>query len=125
MSILVVDDDYGIRDFLTQALEDEGYEVTGAANGVEALTYLRTQNDQPCIILLDLMMPEMNGWQFRQEQCADPTLAPIPVIVLSARVDIVEQVQSLAVNEHLSKPIDLDRLLGMVHRYCPGDESAS
>src|SRR5579862_4602951 len=65
--ILIVDDDPDIRDSLKEVLEDEGYEVNGVANGREALDYLR-KSPRPCVILLDLMMPVMDGWQFRREQ---------------------------------------------------------
>ena len=65
--ILIVDDDPDIRDSLKEVLEDEGYEVNGVANGREALDYLR-KSPRPCVILLDLMMPVMDGWQFRKEQ---------------------------------------------------------
>ena len=69
--ILVVDDDPDIRDSLREVLEDEGYEVACVGNGREALDHLKTANPRPCVILLDLMMPVMDGWQFRKEQKQD------------------------------------------------------
>src|SRR5438445_696734 len=81
--VLLVDDDFEICDTLSQLLQDEGYSVATASNGLEALHYLRGAT-LPRLILLDLMMPVMNGWQFRHEQQRDPELASIPLVVLSA-----------------------------------------
>ncbi|PLS79555.1 MAG: response regulator, partial [Chloroflexi bacterium] len=83
-TILVVDDDSGIREALTDILEDEGYAVRSACDGQAALDLLRQQAEPPALVLLDLMMPRMNGWQFRSEQRRDPALANIPVVVISA-----------------------------------------
>ena len=80
--ILIVEDDFDIREALTQILEEEGYAVREAANGREALDV--AARELPSLILLDLMMPVMNGWQFRAEQIKDPRLAPVPVLVISA-----------------------------------------
>ena len=77
--ILVVDDDPDIRDSLREVLEDEGYGTSCVANGREALDFLRS-GKRPCVILLDLMMPVMDGWQFLEEQKRDPALAAIPVL---------------------------------------------
>jgi CheY-like chemotaxis protein len=118
MHVLVVDDDPHIRDFLSQALDDEGYMVSCANDGQHALDQLRLQASQPCIILLDLMMPTMNGWQFRAVQQGDPALAGIPVVVLSARTDAQQQADTLAAHGFLPKPIDLDRLFATVRRLC-------
>jgi CheY-like chemotaxis protein len=121
MTVLVVDDDPGIRDLLTELLEDEGHNVVSAANGLEAINQLQRSTQQPCLILLDLMMPVMNGWQFRNEQKQDPTLASIPVVVLSARTDIQQQSVVLDATAHIAKPINVIALLDMVNRYCAGD----
>jgi CheY-like chemotaxis protein len=75
-------------------LRYEGYSVAAAANGREAIDHLR-ERGRPCVILLDLMMPIMDGWQFRAEQLRDPGLAPIPVIVISAGADIERKASSL------------------------------
>jgi CheY-like chemotaxis protein len=88
VTILIVEDESRIRAVLTEILEDEGYPVASARNGLEALTYLRQQADRPHLILLDLGMPVMTGWEFRAEQQRDPTLAGIPVIVMSALPDL-------------------------------------
>jgi CheY-like chemotaxis protein len=121
MTVLVVDDDAGIRDLLTELLEEEGYQVVGAANGLEAINHLHRGTERPCIILLDLMMPVMNGWQFRNTQQQDPGLATIPVVVLSARNDIQQQASLINAAAHIMKPINLISLLDTVNRYCAGN----
>jgi CheY-like chemotaxis protein len=80
--VLVVEDDDAIRDAIVEVLLDEGYAVSMAADGRAALTRLREELSD--VVLLDLMMPGMNGWQFRRAQSADPEIAHIPVIVVSA-----------------------------------------
>jgi len=116
--ILVVDDDPDIRETLVEILEESGHEALSAANGNEALQTLRGASDPPCLILLDLMMPVMDGRAFREAQLADPALAPIPVIVISAFKDSGQTAQELEVAGHLSKPVTLDALLSVVDTYC-------
>lgn len=116
--ILVVDDDYAIRIMLTEVLEDAGYQVMSAENGSQALALLRESPTPPSVILLDLMMPVMNGWVFCVEQQADAQLAPIPVVVLSARPSLQHEALMATVNEFLEKPVDIVRLLTVVDRYC-------
>jgi CheY-like chemotaxis protein len=116
--ILVVDDDAGIRDMLTQVLEDEGYGVLTAADGQIALTQLRQGNSPPCLILLDLMMPVMNGVQFRSEQQQDPWLASIPVVVISAHLSGRQRAHTVQAADYLEKPVNLPKLLDIVARYC-------
>jgi CheY-like chemotaxis protein len=115
--VLVVDDDAAIRDVLAEVLQDEGYVVRSAANGREALAVLRQGPGVPAIILLDLMMPVMSGWEFRAAQCEDPALAEIPVIVLSAGRDLSVGAASVRAVSYLPKPVDLDVLLDTVSRY--------
>ena len=117
-SILVVDDDSAIRAMFSEVLGDEGYDVVGVANGQEALHELRRRNDLPQLILLDLMMPIMNGWTFLTHQQQDATLATIPVVVVSAGSMIQPQPFSHSTASFLPKPVDVDLLLGMVKRYC-------
>ena len=117
-TILVVDDDSGIREALTDILEDEGYAVRSASDGQAALDLLRQQTEPPALVLLDLMMPRMNGWQFRSEQRRDPALADIPVVVISASANIHDQVHALDAAAFIPKPIEYDRLVGVVERYC-------
>src|SRR5262245_34872901 len=92
--VLIVDDDYDIRATLHEILSDEGYDVASSANGFEALQALRS-GTAPCLILLDLMMPVMDGWQFRAQQLSDPTLASIPVVVLSADAGVAQKSRAL------------------------------
>src|SRR4051812_39456009 len=80
--ILIVEDDTELRETLGEILQEEGYHVAGVGNGREALDHLR-QSDPPCLILLDLMMPVMSGWEFRDQQRQDPDLAGVPVAILS------------------------------------------
>jgi CheY-like chemotaxis protein len=122
--IFVVDDDKDIRESLLQVLEDEGYTAHGASNGVEALVLLRdlvVAARRPCVILLDLMMPVMDGWAFRAEQLGDPQLAPIPVVVLTADGHAREKAARLSACAGLAKPIGLAQLLAAVEPHCVGE----
>jgi CheY-like chemotaxis protein len=111
-TILVVDDDADLRQSLVDLLEDEGYRTQAAASGREALAVLRGQ-DLPQLIILDLMMPDLNGWQFRDIQSTDPRLAAIPVLVVTAGRKMA---QELVGPEVLFKPFSLDDLLAKVER---------
>jgi CheY-like chemotaxis protein len=117
--ILVVDDDIAVRTGLVNLLEDEGYLVQGVANGNEALDLIRLQPAVFRLILLDLMMPDMNGWQFRIEQWRDPSIGHIPVIVLSADINV--KARGLPINitpaAYLQKPVEADALLALVSQY--------
>ncbi|WP_373049614.1 response regulator [Vulgatibacter sp.] len=116
--VLVVEDDLVIRDTLLEILADAGYEAIGAANGLEALARLREPGGLPCLIVLDIMMPVMDGVTFRQEQLRLPELAGIPVVVLSAHRTSAELVDDLGVRDVLPKPVRLAQLLCVVHRFC-------
>jgi CheY-like chemotaxis protein len=116
VSILIVEDESSIRAVLTEILVDEGYRVVSATNGMEALAYLR-QHTHPRLILLDLGMPVMTGWEFRAEQQRHSTLREIPVIVMSALPDLDRRAAALGVAGCLNKPIDIDVLLDMVAQY--------
>ncbi len=117
--ILVVDDDPCIRTALAEVLEDEGYQVACASNGAEALDQLQHDDDAPSLIVLDLMMPVMDGWAFRCAQRSDPRLSGIPVLVLSA-VNRPEALygEPLGEDGFLAKPFELQRLLDVGHRLC-------
>jgi len=117
-TVLVVDDDRDIRDVLTDALEAEGYRVITAPDGQEALDWLRASTVRPCVILLDLMMPRMDGLQFRTEQLNEPLLAAVPVIVLSADPSVIATAKSLNFAGSLRKPVPLEALLAAVHAHC-------
>jgi CheY-like chemotaxis protein len=114
--ILLVEDDDDIRDLLSQVLAEEGYTVVGAANGLEALTYLRSDGQRPDLILLDLMMPVMDGWQFRAAQREDPQLAAIPVVLLTAVTEARSTAPTLRGLACVEKPVHLPRLLEVLER---------
>jgi CheY-like chemotaxis protein len=119
MPILIVDDDADIRFVISELLSDEGYTVAQAANGREALIYLQTAKPLPCVILLDMMMPLMNGWDFLHARQRDRVLQAIPVVLISAFRELAEAAAPLGVQGALAKPLDLDRLLATVQQYCP------
>ena len=111
MRILLVDDDGDLREGVAEALEASGHAVVRAANGKEALAALR-DGELPGVILLDLLMPVMNGWQFCKQQKGDPALARIPVIAMSAAVSKdPSSPYYIEVDDFIAKPIDLDDLL--------------
>jgi len=116
-AILVIEDDATTRDAMTLILKEDGYSVACAANGQEALTHLRASR-RPNLILLDLMMPVMNGLEFRKEQQNDPALKNIPVVVVSADGNVPQKAASIGVADYLLKPVDIDVLLATVRRYC-------
>jgi len=113
--VLIVEDDEDLREMMAQLLTLEGFQTATVANGREALEYLH-QASKPDVILLDLMMPVMDGWEFRRQQQADPAIAPVPVIVLSALDQ--GRASNLEATAFLKKPLDFDRLLMLVRAYC-------
>lgn len=112
--ILVVDDDDAIRESFIDVLADEGYEVLGLPNGKEALDHLTTSQVLPHLVLLDLLMPVMDGIEFRRAQLAISRLADVPTVVLSANAQLKEKVAPLNVAAFLKKPVDLERLLTLI-----------
>ncbi|WP_437939537.1 response regulator [Sorangium sp. So ce341] len=115
--ILVVEDDLDIRSILSQLLAFEGYEVEEAADGAEALAMLR-RDGPPALILLDLMMPIMDGWQLRAELQRDPELSSVPVVIVSADVRAEQEASRLCAAGLLKKPLQIEPLLELVHRIC-------
>ena len=115
--ILVVEDDEETSETLCEALADQGYEPVPAANGREALERLLAWSQPPSIILLDLMMPILDGRGFRHAQLADPALRSIPVIVLTAQPDAEQVCSEMAVNGWLRKPVRLEPLLSLIRRH--------
>ena len=115
--VLVVDDDPDIRSAIADILELRGYQVTAAANGLEALEQLR-QGLRPCVILLDLMMPILNGWEFCAEQRRDAALAALPVVVISGDGSTNRKAADLGVTEFLRKPLELAAILEVVGLHC-------
>src|SRR5689334_1420654 len=111
-TVMVVEDDALIRDMVIEILGGEGLIAVGARNGAEALRRLRQEHVEPALILLDLMMPVMSGWQFRLEQLRDPALAGIPVVVMSASDD-----GAVPAEGHVAKPFEIEALLDVVSRF--------
>jgi two-component system, chemotaxis family, chemotaxis protein CheY len=112
--ILVVEDDLEIREALQESLHLEGFDVRLDGDGCEALEV--AAKTQPKVILLDLMMPVMNGWEFLEAKKKNEILAPIPVIVLSAAADI--KMKSISAVRVLKKPVDLEELLTALWTFC-------
>ena len=112
--VLVVDDEEPIRSTLTEALELEGYAVQAASNGAEAVELVR--HFRPSAIVLDLMMPVMNGWEFLERCRADALCRDTPVVVMSAYRKLPQEAATLGVKACIAKPFDLDVLLGAVDR---------
>ena len=108
-SVLVVDDDADVRELLRIALEAEGYDVAGVDNGRKALNHMRSHADT-CIILLDLMLPVMDGGHFRTAQLRDRSLAWIPVILMTGASDTERRARELGARRLIKKPLDLDEV---------------
>jgi len=113
--VLVVDDDDAIREPLRELLEDAGFATVGARHGLEALKVLATSPQAPAFILLDLMMPIMDGWAFCRSRWRSQALREIPVILISA-VDLSDTNQPTGVDALLPKPIDVDRFAQLAAR---------
>jgi CheY-like chemotaxis protein len=116
--VFVIDDDADIRETILSVLERHGFVADAAADGLEALTRLRTVAVAPRLILLDMMMPRMTGEEFRVAQLAEPRLAAVPVVVLSGARAVDELARRIGV-EVLPKPFELSSLLALVRRFCP------
>ncbi|HTJ46750.1 MAG TPA: response regulator [Kofleriaceae bacterium] len=119
-TILIVEDDVDVREAYHDVLDQAGYHVITAANGKLALDWLRHTDEHPSMIVLDLMMPVMDGWQFRQEMRKDEALREIPVVVVTAHredpgIDCVAR---------LVKPVPLAELLSAVARVCGSPRAA-
>jgi two-component system, chemotaxis family, chemotaxis protein CheY len=117
--ILVVDDDEVIREALKDVLEEEGYLVETAVDGRDAIARLRSSDAKPSMILLDLMMPVMNGWEFLDARRLSPELSPIPVTVFTASRGAEAALANLDVDGSLVKPLGIYDLLAAVERRCP------
>ena len=121
-NVLIVEDDPDVREMLATLLVTEGFYAVAAEDGLEALHLLRAVRHRapqvPCLILLDLMMPRLSGNEFRRAQLGDPTVAAVPVAVMSGAVDLEQRAQALGAVATLSKPIDCELLLKVVRRYC-------
>ena len=116
--ILVVEDDESIRESTKDLLELEGYTVECARNGEEGIQALRRGGVLPDLILLDLMMPVKDGFQFRLEQVEDPTLRHIPVVILTADGHVEEKKQRMGATAYIKKPADIDAIIEVVKKCC-------
>lgn len=114
-NILVVEDDFAIRQMMCDVLELNGYNTFMASDGAEAIQAMKSMEFKPCVVLLDLMMQGTNGWQFLAAQRSDPQFASIPVIVCSAYKESAKAVQPDA---YVEKPVQLDSLLGAIKNFC-------
>src|SRR5262245_61175961 len=108
--VMVVEDDGDLRAVVATVLEGEGYPVIEAEHGIEGLKKLQ-ETKSVCLIVLDLFMPGMNGWDFRAEQVKNPAIADIPVVVVTADPEAARQARTLGIVASMTKPIDFDRLL--------------
>jgi len=115
--VLVVEDDEDILANVRLLLESEGYSVEAAPNGRAALASLAHADPLPSVILLDLMMPVMNGYQFREAQLADPRIAAVPIVLMTADGHLVEKTARLGAAGAIGKPFDIDDLVGAVRRF--------
>jgi CheY-like chemotaxis protein len=133
MSIVVVDDEDDIREAVQIVLEAEGYRTSAAANGQEALELLRRSEHPPCLILLDLMMPVMDGWEFLKEIGEEPRLLSVPVAIMSAHPSIRVAFENARREDRstqlllhgstlrlLPKPLNVVRLISVAHEICSG-----
>jgi CheY-like chemotaxis protein len=116
--VCVVDDDADIREILAEVLSLEGYDVVAAGDGQSALKMLHDRAPACRLILLDLMMPQMNGWEFRRKQLLDPAIASIPVVLLTGAGTAAKSIDELQVAATIEKPVELDDLLAKVAHYC-------
>ena len=122
-AVMIVEDDRDTREMLGRFLELEGFDVRTVENGQLALEALRTDGDT-CVILLDLMMPVMNGWQFREAQGSDPRFSNIPVVVVTA-AGSRDDLPPIKADGWVPKPVDFDRLLVTIGGFCaPADPGA-
>ena len=119
--VLVVEDDVDIRECLMDFLADNGYEPVGAVHGQEALQKLGGADVRPCMILLDLMMPVMDGRTFREHQLQQPGLSQIPVVIVSASREAEQTAKDLNTAGHLPKPLNLKTLLQILRNLCVPD----
>jgi CheY-like chemotaxis protein len=117
--ILLVEDDPDIKEFLSLLLQAEGYDVQAVSNGQEALDLLQGALPKlPSCILLDLMMPVMNGWEFRIRQKSDARLAGIPVVVISADNRVQAKAEAIDAAGFIKKPIEMNQLIETLQRCC-------
>jgi CheY-like chemotaxis protein len=116
--VLVVEDNQDVRETLIELLESYGYAAIGAEHGREALEKLDQLGTRPCLIVLDLMMPVMDGRAFRLEQLKKPEVSSVPVVVISAYDESPERLRDMQALAYLRKPINLTELMRVVGQHC-------
>jgi len=110
--ILIVEDDISIRELLVEIFESEGYEVNSSQNGSEGIKAL--EQGKPDVILMDILMPVMDGYAFREEQIKKPEWNEIPVLAMSAQNQELEKLEAYGIKHFIQKPLELDHLLNQV-----------
>jgi two-component system chemotaxis response regulator CheY len=115
--VLVVEDDTDIRETVAELLAEEGYEVRTATSGRDALDYLTSTHLAPDLVLLDLMMPVMDGWTFYDHLQRDARWAGLPIVVISADANVTEKAARIKPVACLRKPVGIDELLSVVARF--------
>jgi CheY-like chemotaxis protein len=118
LDVLIVEDDHDLRVDLAALLEDRGHKVGTAHNGVAALEHCK-QKGPPRVMLLDLMMPDMDGWLLRDLMARHPQLADVPIVIMTGMSRHDQEARTLAVTAWLEKPIDLDALYAVLDEHCP------
>ena len=117
--VLVVEDDPGVREGLAEVISGEGYEVQSCEDGKMALDRLSSAAELPCVIVLDFLMPKMDGWMFLRERAKDPRLRDIPVLGMSASPHLVDQQGTPSgVDEFLRKPFKVEDILSSIKKHC-------
>lgn len=116
--LMIVEDDEDIRDNLALLLQLKGYDVATAGHGREALDMLEQTDCPPCLIILDLMMPVMDGWQLREKLRKDSVFCNVPVVLLSGVADVTRAARDLDAVDHLRKPIDFAKLYRIIDTHC-------
>jgi CheY-like chemotaxis protein len=121
-NVLIVEDDPDTREMVRQLLAGHGFYALVAADGLEALHILRAVRhrapEAPCLVLLDLSMPRLGGREFRRSQLGDPTVASVPIAVMSGASDLQQRAEAMGAVATLAKPLDIDALVEVVKRYC-------
>lgn len=115
--LLIIDDALEMHSLLRTLLTEEGYIVHFVSNGQAALRYLRSAEELPGLIFLDLMMPIMDGYEFREAQLSDPRLANTPVVIITADGHIESKKSKINAVDSIRKPIDVDIMLQVIARY--------
>lgn len=114
-NVLLIDDDAAILQMMHDVLEIEGYQISVARNGAEAIEILRRASPLPCVILLDLMMPVLNGWEFLDFQRNDPKFKDIPLVICSAYQESAKAINPAA---YLKKPLHYQPLVETIKKFC-------